>query len=177
MMFFQSMPDITTDFRYLSNNILIPKPDRVSNMATEYGKRLRLARKESGFTQEAAALKTGIRQSTISTAEREGAGSAETPVYAEAYGVNALWLANGKGEKKPPMSHLTLSTTAAAPAQETAPVALTAECQVMCRMFLTLPEDQRDGVMTDILNLIQHAREPTEKKHLPKPPGYKRAAA
>lgn len=79
-------------------------------MATEYGKRLRQARIDAGLTQEAAALKTGIGQSTISTAERMGAGSAETPVYAEAYGVNALWLAKGTGEKKATHAALTLQT-------------------------------------------------------------------
>ena len=41
--------------------------------------------------------RTGIPQSTISTAEREGHGSRETPVYAHACGVSALWLANNTG--------------------------------------------------------------------------------
>jgi len=54
---------------------------------------------------------------------------------------------------------------------------LSAECQVMCRMFLTLHEDQRDRVMAGIINLIQQARDPTEKQNLPKPPGDVRAAA
>ena len=68
-------------------------------MATEYGLRLREARKEAGLTQEALSKKTGIPQSTISTAEREGSGSGDTPLYADACGVSALWLANGVGEK------------------------------------------------------------------------------
>lgn len=66
-------------------------------MATEYGQRLRAARKHAGFTQEEAGKRTGIAQSTISTAERVGNGSADTPVYAKAYGVDAHWLATGEG--------------------------------------------------------------------------------
>lgn len=45
-----------------------------------------------------ASKATGIPQSTISTAEREGFGSPDTPVYARAYGVDAHWLATGEGE-------------------------------------------------------------------------------
>ena len=46
----------------------------------------------------ALSKKTGIAQSTISTAEREGHGSGETPVYARACGVSAIWLATGEGD-------------------------------------------------------------------------------
>ena len=67
-------------------------------MATEYGSRLRLARKNARLTQAGLSKKTGIPQSTISTAEREGHGSGETPVYAQACGVNVMWLAKGDGE-------------------------------------------------------------------------------
>jgi len=74
-------------------------------MATEYGQRLRAARKHAGLTQEQAGERTGIAQSTISTAERGGHGSADTPVYAKAYGVDAHWLATGQGAMlaPPPM--------------------------------------------------------------------------
>lgn len=68
-------------------------------MATDYGKRLREARKGAGLTQKQLSAITGIAQSTISTAEREGYGSSDTPIYAKACGVNALWLANGEGPK------------------------------------------------------------------------------
>jgi transcriptional regulator with XRE-family HTH domain len=67
-------------------------------MATEYGSRLKKARTGAGMTQAQLSTKTGISQSTISTAERQGNGSGETPVYAQACGVDALWLATGKGE-------------------------------------------------------------------------------
>lgn len=68
---------------------------------TEYGKRLRLARAYAKLTQNDLSKKTGIGQSTISTAEREGAGSKETPTYAQACGVDVFWLANGTGSMVP----------------------------------------------------------------------------
>ena len=66
-------------------------------MATEYGTRLRAARKYAKLTQLAASKKTGIPQSTISTAERLGNGSSDTSVYAQAYGVSAHWITTGEG--------------------------------------------------------------------------------
>ena len=78
-------------------------------MATDYGKRLRTARDHAGFTQTVLSKKTGIAQSTISTAEREGHGSSDTPVYARACGVNTWWLTTGQGnmldlEQKQPIA-------------------------------------------------------------------------
>ena len=66
-------------------------------MATEYGSRLRQARKHAKLTQMGLSKKTGIPQSTISSAERDGQGSGETPVYAAACGVDPLWLGTGRG--------------------------------------------------------------------------------
>lgn len=66
-------------------------------MATDYGKRLKAARKSAKLTQAGLKDKTGIAQSTISSAEIGGSGSSETPVLAAALGVNALWLATGEG--------------------------------------------------------------------------------
>jgi phage repressor protein C with HTH and peptisase S24 domain len=79
-------------------------------MATEYGQRLRSARKHAGLTQVEATKATGIPQSTISTAERAGLGSADTPVYARAYGVDAHWLATGEGEMLPKVYTLKAET-------------------------------------------------------------------
>ena len=67
-------------------------------MTTEYGSRLKLARVNAKLTQANLSKKTGIPQSTISTAERSGHGSRETAVYAQVCGVSALWLATGQGE-------------------------------------------------------------------------------
>ncbi len=67
-------------------------------MSTEYGSRLRAARKHAKLTQVGLSERTGIPQSTISTAERLGHGSAETSIYAKACGVDAQWLATGEGQ-------------------------------------------------------------------------------
>lgn len=70
-------------------------------MNSDYGLRLREARKHAGLTQVGLSKLTGIPQSTISTAERLGHGSAETPIYAKACGVDAHWLATGEGVMLP----------------------------------------------------------------------------
>ena len=70
-------------------------------MATEYGNRLRTARKLRGMTQVDLSKVTGIPQSTISTAEREGTKSLETTTYATALKIRPEWLATGEGEMEP----------------------------------------------------------------------------
>lgn len=70
-------------------------------MATEYGTRLRTARKLRGLTQIDLSKATGIPQSTISTAEREGTKSLETTTYATALKVRPEWLASGEGDMEP----------------------------------------------------------------------------
>lgn len=71
-------------------------------MATDYGDRLRAARNAAGLTQVQLSQKTGIPQSTISSAEKIGLSSTHTAVYASALGVSAIWLATGEGEMTPP---------------------------------------------------------------------------
>lgn len=69
---------------------------------SEFGKRLRESRKENKLTQAAVAKRVGISQGTLS--ELEGghhASSASTPALAHLYGVNALWLAEGRGPHRP----------------------------------------------------------------------------
>ena len=80
-------------------------------MATEYGSRLRTARKHAGLTQQDLSKKTGIPQSTISTAERMGQGSAETVTYAQTCGVSVNWLAKGEGEMTPATTQELANTT------------------------------------------------------------------
>lgn len=67
-------------------------------MSTEYGKRLRAARHYAGLTQVQLSKQTNVPQSTISSAERLANGSAETAIYAQACGVNVMWLATGHGD-------------------------------------------------------------------------------
>lgn len=89
-------------------------------MSTEFGKRLRAARNHANLTQKGAAKLTGIAQSTISTAEREGESSTEVTTYALAYGVNAHWLATGQGSMLEPNFEPRTYTAAAVEAAEKA---------------------------------------------------------
>lgn len=66
---------------------------------TPFGQRLHDARKAAGYTQEAAAKEVGMSQGTLADAEIEGKRSGYTPQLAALYGVNAAWLATGRGSK------------------------------------------------------------------------------
>ena len=66
-------------------------------MATPYGNRLREARRHAGMTQVELSAKSGVPQTTISTAERLGNRSTDTVAYARACGVSPVWLASGDG--------------------------------------------------------------------------------
>lgn len=67
-------------------------------MSTDFGKRLKQARKAKKITQAKLAALVGMAQSTLAQAESTGFGSTWTPLWADALGVNALWLATGEGE-------------------------------------------------------------------------------
>ena len=84
-------------------------------MSSDYGRRLREARTHARLTQEKLSAKTGIPQTTISTAERNGQGSSDT-TYAKACGVDAHWLATGEGDMLPSV------TTHSAPAVALTPI-------------------------------------------------------
>lgn len=66
-------------------------------MATDYGKRLKTARKHAKLTQRALAQAVGISQGTLSELETIGHGSAYTYQLAATCGVNPQWLATGDG--------------------------------------------------------------------------------
>lgn len=67
-------------------------------MSTEYGNRLRLAMAHAKLNQKQLIAKTGITQSSVSSAMNRASGSSDTPTYARACGVDAHWLATGHGE-------------------------------------------------------------------------------
>lgn len=69
----------------------------LTNMNTDFGKRLKEARKHAGLTQQQLARKVGIGQSTIAELERSGLGSSHVTAIAVACGVSPFWLADGKG--------------------------------------------------------------------------------
>jgi phage repressor protein C with HTH and peptisase S24 domain len=66
--------------------------------------RVRKTRQERGYTQAELAQKIGVRQSTIGNIESgRNQGSTMVAQLAAALGVNALWLAEGKGPKEAPV--------------------------------------------------------------------------
>jgi transcriptional regulator with XRE-family HTH domain len=68
-------------------------------MATEFGNRLKEARKHAKLTQKELAEKAGLSsQGTIAELESKGSGSAYTSQIAIACKVNPNWLATGSGE-------------------------------------------------------------------------------
>lgn len=69
-------------------------------MNTEFGLRLKAARKAAKMTQAELAKKVGIGQSTIAELEKTGNGSSHVPVIAAALKCSALWLATGDGSMK-----------------------------------------------------------------------------
>lgn len=131
------------------------------DMSTEYGKRLRAARKFAGLTQEQLRDKTGIAQSTISSAERDGNGSAETPVYAKACGVSALWLATGEGNMLDGATVVSAGTAKVTYPQPMEPATEQRLTRLLAVLF-QIPEAQRDAALRAATEVLLD--------HLPPPP-------
>lgn len=67
-----------------------------------FGDRVREARKKRGMTQKQLASASGLSQTTISDIERgRNDSSADIVPLARALGVNAEWLADGRGPRYP----------------------------------------------------------------------------
>lgn len=69
-------------------------------MNTEFGQRLKEARKAAKMTQATLAKKVGIGQSTIAELEKTANGSSHVPAIASVLACSALWLATGDGYMK-----------------------------------------------------------------------------
>lgn len=67
-------------------------------MGTDYGKRLKKARKHAGFTQKQLGPMVGMSQSNLSDLENTAYSSGYTAQLAAACNVDAQWLAVGDGE-------------------------------------------------------------------------------
>lgn len=67
-------------------------------MSTDFGKRLKAARRFAGLTQRKLAALVGMAQTSLSEAETRGHGSTFTYQLAIACGINPNWLATGDGE-------------------------------------------------------------------------------
>ena len=84
-------------------------------MTTDFGKRLKEARKAAKLTQVQLAKAAGIGQSTLAELEKTGYGSARVANLAEACGVSVMWLSDGTGSMRPTTA-LTPSPAPGAPA-------------------------------------------------------------
>lgn len=67
-------------------------------MTTEFGARLKKARKHAGFTQVQLAKRVGIGQSTLAELEKTGQGTSHAVAIAQACRVSAKWLTSGDGD-------------------------------------------------------------------------------
>ena len=67
-------------------------------MATDFGKRIRAARRHAGLSQAALAQAVGMSQPSMSEAENTAHSSQFTAQIARACGVDGHWLATGAGE-------------------------------------------------------------------------------
>lgn len=134
-------------------------------MATEYGTRLRQSRRNAGLTQVELSEKTGIAQSTISTAERQGAKSSDTAIYAQACGVNAYWLATGKDsadqrsidyEENQPLARVERAQAATnLVAESTKLCPLSSAIATIAALMESLPADDKTTVESLITNMLR----------------------
>ncbi len=116
------------------------------NMATEYGNRLVAAMNHAGHTQKDLVKKSGLSQSTISSAINRGNGSSHTALFAKLCGVNAHWLATGEGE------WLQADQT------ENMPDRLRAVLATVAGLFRTIPEEQWGSALMDVAEVLQKGR-------------------
>lgn len=77
--------------------IAVPIPPTYYSRMTEFGRRLKQARKHRHLTQVELADGIGVVQSTIGAAERHGEGSRYTTQIASFLRVSPTWLAIGQG--------------------------------------------------------------------------------
>lgn len=116
-------------------------------MATDFGKRLRAARKSAQLTQAQLAKRVGMSQSNLSELERDAYGSGMTMQLATACGVNPAWLATGDGQMLPQESISTQAPQIAErPAAYSVPPTLSDALPVVLRAVAALSPIRWAGV-------------------------------
>lgn len=111
---------------------------------------MRLAMAHAQINQKELVKRTGLAQSTVSSALNRSNGSSDTPAYAAACSVNAFWLATGEGdmlqgvpEKRP---------------QDDMPLRLKAALASLAGLLRTIPEDQLGSTVLDIAEFLERGR-------------------
>ena len=127
--------------------------NRLSDMSTDFGKRIKAARKHAKLTQTDLAEKIDIAQASLSHLENSAFSSAHTVQIATACGVSAHWLATGEGEMVPAGGKVEASNVTAlpAPAQRGLASALT-EVQAIVDGLSPLLQDAARVVLGKWLN-------------------------
>lgn len=126
----------------------------VVTMTTEFGKRLKEARKAAKLTQVQLSKAAGIGQSTLAELEKTGYGSARVANLAEACGVSVMWLSDGTGEMKAaPQSNVTPAPIGG----RSIPVISAIQAGMWCEIVDQFqPGDADEYLLTD-LELSAHA--------------------
>lgn len=163
-MFFQSMSDIRYDrivFCKAKDTKVAIKNNTLVSMDT-LAKRIKIARKDAGLTQDELAERCGMTRGGIGhleTGRRNGATNIAQIAFA--LGVSALWLAEGKGPKSAASLKTVMGAIAETSAQEVGvggqghsqsaiPSEATNEEQEIIQEILTrkIPDGIRDAVLT-----------------------------
>ena len=135
-------------------------------MATEYGKRLKKAMAHAKLNQKGLIAATGLKQSTVSSAMNRSVGSSDTPAYAAACGVSALWLATGEGEmliptgehkQNPPIALVDTGVTAT---NTVAEKQLSVFALAIGRLFDQLTDRQKSKLFGEITGTISDELNP-----------------
>jgi transcriptional regulator with XRE-family HTH domain len=90
--------------------------DRLSDMSTDFGKRIKAARKHAGLTQQELATRIEIAQASLSHLENSAFSSAYTVQIATACGIDHDWLATGEGSMVPAGGRVEAKNVTAMPA-------------------------------------------------------------
>jgi len=109
---------------------------------TDFGKRLRDARKAAQLSQVQLGQLAGLSQSNVAELESVGQGSAAVTRLAAALKVDAHWLATGEGQKEPlmcPLSPDLASAIARLPADHLRRL----EAQLRVQLDVEAPEGER----------------------------------
>lgn len=119
-------------------------------MPTDFGRRLKAARKHAKLTQKALAPLTGMSQSNLSDLENTAGGSSFTVQIAAACRVNAHWLATGEGDM--------LAGVTAQESLSVQPPTLAEALEVLgIELARELPEDVRQDVADTLAKLANRS--------------------
>lgn len=107
---------------------------------SEFGQRLYEAREAKGMTQMQACAALQIRQSTLSEAETQGAGSAFVVHMAKLYGCDPYWLAMGDGSMYPAAKQFSAQAAALAAAFDAMPEKSESEQERKRFLYVTIQQ-------------------------------------